>query len=1099
MKSRLIPALTFLLCFSSSLCASSQSPEEQEDCFLPSNSILKSSFTMEDTKRFAHPDRVFYPEIWIDCMCGNLSERGITADLEAIADAGFNGVQLFFGNRGTAWPGVEQIQVLSHEWEAFVRHASEEAHRLGLRFTLQNCAGWAMAGGPWIEPADAMRHLVMSRTDIQGGEVDIMLPVDAGYLINWRDYRDVKVLAFPTPKDDTGEALVSAAVKSSYSAFPWHRCVEGQGGGVLPPTTADAPHTAVITLAEPSVVRTIVLSSVQTWNHQWCYEPGVHIKVEALADNGSSQTVFDDDMPQSCWQDEMSLSLALLEAPATARWRVSIVNKHDMSLNALRLLSAARKNNWESECARTLRGLMPRSDRPVQDENAYIHKERLLDLTAAMTPDGHLCTSLPDGNWTILRMGHVNTGKKNAPAPPEATGFECNKYDVEGARKHFAGYIGKLVDGPLAGGGLDGMLLDSWECEYQTWTKNMEDEFRSMHGYELQPYLPALFGWVVDDAETTWRFLRDWRALINRLSVEHFYGEITRLGHENGLTVTYETAAGDVFPADIMEYFKYADIPMCEFWSHPNDEFIGSLAFKPIKPTVSAGRLYGKPRIAAEAFTSWATTWDESLRDIRDVANHNLIEGATYLIYQAYTHNPRPDELVPGTSFGDGICTPFLRSQTWWCHMHAFNDCTARTSFMLERGLPVSDVLWYLGDEIDHKPDQCAPFPEGFKYDYCNPDVLLNRLSVKDGNLITPEGITYQLLWMPQTRRMLPETLERLVELVNEGATLVGDRPIAPATLADAEKTQQRFEIAVNKLWGDNAKGRHDVGRGSVLSGMSIEEAIATLGLQPDVLAEGIQWLHRTVEGADWYFVCPSRGKTFEGTIRFHAQGEVSLWNPVSGAIETAASASAGDGYTEVTLSLAQGETCFVVFDHTNTPISISRTKGGSTYSSESTNDTLTIADEWKVTFSDHDVFVVDSLCSWTEMNISDELRAYSGTVRYATSLSPNGVLHLPRGARYMLDLGQVEQVAKVIINGKDVQTLWTPPYRVDITSYLRHGPFQTNDLVVEVTNTWFNRLLWDVRQPEAERKSWTTHWPSPTAAYRPSGLLGPVTIGCLR
>ena len=424
------------------------------------------------------------------------------------------------------------------------------------------------------------------------------------------------------------------------TSFPWHRCVEGQGGGVLPPTTADAPHAVLITLHEPTVVRTLVLSSVQSWNHPWCYAPGVHIKVEAVADGplteeafggSSSLTVFDDDMPQSCWQDEMNLSLALDEAPATTCWRVSITNSHDMALSALRLLSAARKNNWESECGRTLRALMPNSQ-PSQSNEAYIDKDKILDLTAALSSDGRLHTSLPEGAWTVLRLGHVNTGKKNAPAPPEATGFECNKYAVEGAQKHFAGYIGKLMDGPLAGARLDGMLLDSWECEYQTWTKEMESEFRALHGYDLQSYLPALFGWVVDSDETTTRFLRDWRALINRLSVDRFYGEMARLGHVRGLTVTYETAAGDVFPADIMEYFKHADLPMCEFWSHPTDEFIGSLNFKPIKPTVSASRLYGKPRVAAEAFTAWTTTWDENLSALRDVANHNLIEGVVKIV-----------------------------------------------------------------------------------------------------------------------------------------------------------------------------------------------------------------------------------------------------------------------------------------------------------------------------------------------------------------------------------------------------------------------------------------------------------------------------------
>lgn len=1064
--------------------------------YLPSPSLLEAPFSPSDQTRFAHPDRLFYPEVWIDCMCGNLSERGITADLEAIAEAGFNGVQLFFGNRGTAWPGVEQIRVLSPEWESFVQHAASEAHRLGLRFTLQNCAGWAMAGGPWIEPTDAMRHLVMSRTDVNGGDVDLLLPVDESYLADWRDYTDVSVLAFPTPEGDTGEALRSLSAVSSYPSIDWHACVEGRGGGVLPPATTDAPHTVTITLAEPTVVRTMVLSSVQLWNHRWCYEPGVHVRVEALAADGSSQTVFDDDMPQSCWQDEMNLSLALTEAPATDTWRVTIVNQHDMSLGALRLLSAARKNNWESESARTLRALMPASDIPIQDVASYINNVRVRDLTASLEPGGHLHTVLPEGRWTLLRLGHVNTGKKNAPAPPEATGFECNKYAVTGARKHFAGYIGKLVEGPLAGGLLDGMLLDSWECEYQTWTPEMETEFLALHGYSLRPYLPALFGWVVDDAETTSRFLRDWRALVNHLSVERFYGEIARLGHERGLSVTYETAAGDVFPADIMEYFKHADIPMCEFWSHPDNTFIGSLAFKPIKPTVSAGRLYGKPRVAAEAFTAWTTTWEEQLSALRDVANHNLIEGATYLIYQAYTHNPRPDELVPGTSFGDGICTPFLRAQTWWRHMPAFNDCTARTSYLLERGRPVSDVLWYLGDEIDHKPSQTAPFPEGFRYDYCNPDVLLHRLSVKGGRLVTPEGLSYRLLWLPRAGRMLPETLERLVELVREGAVVVGDRPTALATLADGEAAQRRFDEAVNTLWGEGRSGRHTVGKGVVFSGMMLNEALGHLSLKPDVLSDGLQWLHRTVEGADWYFVCPRRWESFEGTVRFHAQGRVSLWYPVDGTVRRAESIPVKGGYTDVQLRLDRAETCFVVFSREEMPDALPLLRPTGAVQPLLQPMTVTFPPAWGEAAA---VTTVDSLRSWTEMNVPAAVRAYSGTVGYETTLTLDPAL--PRGAdcRYQLDLGRVEQIARVFVNGHEVQTLWTPPYRVDITPYLSLDAHQPNDLRVEVTNTWFNRLLWDVRQPESQRYTWTAHWPLPHDAFRPSGLLGPVTLQVAR
>ena len=253
---------------------------------------------------------------------------------------------------------------------------------------------------------------------------------------------------------------------------------------------------------------------------------------------------------------------------------------------------------------------------------------------------------------------------KNAPAPPEATGWECNKFDVLGAEKHFQGYVGRLHEGPLQGL-LDGMLLDSWECETQTWTQNMEQEFLDMSGYELKRWIPALMGYIINDPETTSRFLRDWKRTINELVANRFYRRMAELAKENGLAITYETAAGDVFPADIMEYFKYADIPMCEFWQHQPEIFVGSLNFKPIKPTVSAARLYGKPRIGAEAFTSLQLTWDEKLRMLKETANKNQIEGATHFAFQAYTHNPLPNVLVPGSSFGSDIGPTFMRSQTW--------------------------------------------------------------------------------------------------------------------------------------------------------------------------------------------------------------------------------------------------------------------------------------------------------------------------------------------------------------------------------------------------------------------------------------------------
>ena len=130
-----------------------------------------------------------------------------------------------------------------------------------------------------------------------------------------------------------------------------------------------------------------------------------------------------------------------------------------------------------------------------------------------MDAQGNLKWKAPKGKWTVLRIGHVNTGRRNSPAPPEGTGWECNKLSVEGSSAQFAGYIGRLSgeNGPLAGGLLNGLLMDSWECYTQTWTAGLDKEFEQITSYPLKKWIPALFGYIVEDQETTFRFLCDWR------------------------------------------------------------------------------------------------------------------------------------------------------------------------------------------------------------------------------------------------------------------------------------------------------------------------------------------------------------------------------------------------------------------------------------------------------------------------------------------------------------------------------------------------------------------------------------------------------------
>lgn len=1053
---------------------------------VPDLEALRRPFGADDVSNFSAPPKINYPQTWFHLIGGNVSTQGITADLEAIARSGISGVQLFHGQFGGPWPGVEQqIAALSPHWDDLVTHAAREARRLGLRFTMQNCSGWATSGGPWIEPSNAMRHLAWSRTDAEAGAQGLSLPMPQPSGEVWRDYKDIAVLAFPTPLDDTGERLKPKAVESNRD-YPWKEVLCGTNREPLqiPPDPANEPIWIEVAFPEPVTVRTIELPSMNSINHPRCYEPGITLRVEAIAADGSVTRVMHGALPSSNSQDNTPISLACSDAVAS-RYRITITNKHHMTLWSLKLFTGARKNCWESEAGWTLRNLERANADPEQNPAAYVAPDRIVDLTERMSPDGSLDWTAPQGRWTILRIGHVNTGRQNSPAPPEGTGWECNKLSPEGAEAQFAGYIGRLHDGPLSGGLLDGMLLDSWECETQTWTADMEREFAKRNDYGLRRWLPAVMGYVVGDQQTTARFLRDWRGTISKMFSENFYGTMARLAKENGLAITYETAGGDVFPADILEYYKYADVPMCEFWQPFSDGFVGSLNFKPIKPTASAARFYGKPRVAAEAFTSFSHTWDEQWSMLKEVANTNLVEGVTHLVYHTYTHNPQQPFLAPGTSFGGpGIGTPFLRGQTWWRHMPAINAYFARCSYMMERGRPVSEIIWYLGDEQSPKPDQDPNFLQGYKYDYCNPDILLNRLRVEQGRLVTPDGIRYSVLWLPDNCRMVPQTLEKVLSFVQSGATVVGNAPQGLATLNGGAAAQRQFDKVVKKIWGSRSAGVRRVGRGRVIAGVPIAEALAQAGIAPDVRGD-VLWAHRTTAGADWYFVCPQKGAGFSGTLDFRCSGLVEVWDPATGE-RAAAEAVSSDGRTRVVVELPQSGSCYVVFRRDTADLPpIAPAQNHLSTTTKLSTWTLRFPDGWGAP----QTLELAALKPWRELDISDEGRAFSGTAVYETTFE---VGETGAGGCYMLDLGRVGMIAAVVVNGRAVQTLWAPPYRVDISDYVRPGE---NALRVEVTSTWFNRLVYDAGKAPDERKTWVIRWPSAKEALRESGLLGPVSV----
>ena len=1031
-----------------------------------------ASFAGGLAQAFRSPSPESRPDTYFFMIGGNVAKAGMTVDLEAIKEAGIGGINLFHGQFGGPWPGVSpQIPCLSPEWDDVIGHAAKECARLGLRLSMQNCPGWALSGGPWIKHENAMRHLSWSHHFADGGgRMEATLPRPPGL-----DYRDVSVLAFPAVEGDWMRPLEPASVKWSLKDDPKAWC-RGKRQVQVP---GGVDVRIEFEFAHPVTVRTLELPSINSMGHHWCYDPATRVTLEM-----GGKKLVDRRLPAANWQDDRPVSFACDETTARSA-TVVLRGDHAFKLGRICFFSSARNDDWEAQAGWTLRNLM-RNPPARQSEKAWVKSAAVRDVTAMMKPDGSFSWNAPPGRWTIVRAGHVNTGQRNGPAPREGTGYECDKLSAKAADLQFDSFLGRLFGrGGAARGKLDTLHVDSWECKRQTWTEGLDGVFAARMGYDLLPWLPAVFGYVVDSPRETEKFLNDWRGLIADLICENFYARTAKRARENGMTISFETSFGDAIPGDVMKYFKHADTPMCEFWQPRGPSFVGSFNFKPVKPCVSAAHLYGRRSVGAEALTSFELTWDEKLRDLKHVANLHLAEEVTHMVLHTYTHNPRTDWLPPGTSFGAKIGTPFLRGQTWWKFMPHFTAYLARCQTMLEAGRTVRDVLWYLGDEWDNRPDHDAPFPEGHRYDYCNPDALLTRLSAgKDGMWTTPDGTAYRVLWLPDCRKMLPETMEKILAGLRGGAVAVmASLPHDVATLRGGAGSRARFEKARAELAGGN------VGSGRLYVGTSIGDVLKAEKVAPDFQGAGLAWNHRRADGTDWYFVAPSaQGRGFAGVASFRAQAPaVEIWHPETGGSEPAEVVSAEGGRTGVSLRLAPHEACFVVFRRDAGKAA--RVRGGRAAASGPGRP----IGPWRVRFPDGwgmpGEMPLAELRPWKALGGTPEARAFSGTAEYCAEFVLD---EEAGGGAVTIDLGRVESLAEVEVNGRMMGALWSYPYAIDVTAAARKG---VNSLKVRVTDTWFNRLVYDAGLPEGERRTWTIAGPRRDAPLRDSGLLGPVSL----
>ncbi len=581
---------------------------------------------------------------------------------------------------------------------------------------------------------------------------------------------------------------------------------------------------------------------------------------------------------------------------------------HDIAVMAFPTPGSYRIPDIKAKAAFEVGSAGP-ADQSALPPEMVIDRAGVTDISARMDASGHLLWDVPVGKWTIMRFGHTLTGAQNAPAPTTGRGLECDKLSKEGIDANFNGMMAKLTAdvGPAVGKTLVRTHIDSWENGSQNWTKRMREEFKQRRGYDMMPYLPVMSGRVVGSLEISERFLWDLRRTVSELVVENYAGEMQRLAHAHGLQFSCEAYGS---PCDNMPYGAMADEPMGEFWT-------GGGYMEACKGMASTGHIYGKSIVGAEAFTSSDTEkWLDHPAMIKTLGDRAFCEGIQRFVIHRYAMQPWTDDRKPGMTMGPwGL--HYERTQTWWELTKPWHRYLARCQYLLRDGMFVADIC-YLQPETS--PQGLGNHERhGYDWDECNVEALLTRMSVKNGRLVLPNGMSYRVLVLSGSPEMTPRLLSKIRDLVAQGATVIGGRPLRSPSLSDYPNCDEQVRRIGAELWGDCDGTRvkeHRFGKGRVVWGMTPEEVLAKSNVGPDFAnSQGLHCIHRAMGDTDIYFVASPQSSALATTAQFRVTGKVpELWWPETGRIERAPMYQKSKGGTIVELRLPPSGSVFVVF-----------------------------------------------------------------------------------------------------------------------------------------------------------------------------------------
>lgn len=750
---------------------------------------------------------------------------------------------------------------------------------------------------------------------------------------------------------------------------------------------------------------------------------------------------------------------------------------------------------------------------PLQILMAYSDAGENIDITDKVDAQGKLNWTAPQGKWTIYALFMGWHGKQVERGAPGGEGNVIDHFSAS-ALHHYLNQFDNAFKGHDLSN-LRGFFNDSYEVDdargQSNYTPLLFVEFKKRRGYDLKTVLPDLF--TKNPTDKTSRVLCDYRMTIDDLILEDFTGEWYKWAHSKGKTIRNQSHGS---PANTLDLYGAVDIPETE----------GTEILR-IKFAPSVSHVMGKPLASSESATWLNEHFISTLSNVKKALDVYFIGGVNHIVYHGTSYSP-PSEPWPGRLFYAAV--EFTQANPFWNNFSALNSYVARTQSFLQQGKPDNDVLLYFPiydkysepgrDLLLHFDGMKPGFngtsfelaaqtmqDKGYAFDYISDRQILN-LQTSD-KLILTGGTKYQTILLPDCKFIKPETMQKLFELAEKGATIIAYKnlPSDVPGYGQLEQHRQEFKNLVKQLNFTSTDFANvqsaPIGKGRFLFGNDLSQLLVAAAIRKENMTDkGLQFNRRkNAVGADLYFIANRSNKKVEDWVSMQTKANgVALYNPMTTQSGLAEFRKNDAGFIEVYLQLDPDESCIIQTS--------GKAIAGTPYPYIKKRETAhEIKGAWTLKFTEGGpslpaTTILNQLTAWTDLK-GDDFKIFSGTASYSIHFAkPVG----NKSSQYVLDLGKVYESAQVLINGKTVATLIGPVFAVRIDDKDLKAD---NLLEIKVSNSMANRIIDLDKRKIVWKKFNNTNFPARLSQNRgadglfdaskweplTSGLTGPVTI----